>query len=255
MMLAVISPAKTLDFETPLPFDVRTKPKFLKDAYNLARKLRDLNASQLSKLMNISPKLGELNYKRYQEWEAPSKFQRARPAIFAFKGDVYTGFDVDSMARKDLDFAQKMLRMLSGIYGVLRPFDLMQAYRLEMGTSFATEKGKNLYAYWGDRITQSLNDDLKSERESTLINLASQEYFNAVRPALLKARVITPLFKEWRDGKLKIISFNAKRARGMMSHYIVKKRIKDPEELKQFDRDGYHYDAERTQSDEWLFVR
>lgn len=260
-MIAVISPAKTLDCETPPPFDMSTKPEFLSDANDLAGRLKKFSAKRLSGLMHISPKLGELNYTRYRDWGPTHPDARARPAIFAFKGDVYAGLDAASLSRRDLEFAQKHLRMLSGLYGVLRPFDLMQAYRLEMGTALKTDKGDNLYKYWGGRITASLNESLangdgkRKGREPVLVNLASQEYFGAVRPEALKARVITPMFKEWRNGKLKFISFNAKKARGMMSRYMICERLQDPEGLKGFDVAGYRFDAGGTDGDEWLFVR
>ena len=257
-MIAVISPAKTLDFETPTPVDETTKPKFLSDANALARRLKDLSAEQLCELMGVSAKLGELNYMRYRDWESapkPARSARSRQAVFAFKGDVYAGLDVASLSRDDLDFAQDHLRMLSGLYGVLRPFDLMQAYRLEMGTSFKTDKGDNLYQYWGGRITKSLNEDLGRDGEPVLVNLASQEYFGAVRPKDIKARVITPVFKERRNGALKIISFNAKKARGMMSRHLIQERLDDPEGLKSFDAAGYRYHPDGSSGDEWLFVR
>lgn len=263
-MIVVISPAKTLDFETPVPVKKCTKPQFLSDADNLVKQLKKLNASQISKLMSISPKLGELNYTRYRKWAGSataSKQACARAAIFAFKGDVYTGLDATSLKPADLEFAQEHLRMLSGLYGVLRPFDVMQAYRLEMGTAFKNDRGGNLYQYWDDRITDSLNKDLKratkktTKSEPVLINLASQEYFGAVDTDKLKARVVTPVFKEWRSGKLKFISFNAKKARGVMSRYLIQKRLDNPEDLKKFDVDGYRYDAGGSNDNEWLFAR
>lgn len=274
-MIVVISPAKTLDFETPVPVNKCTKARFASDADALVGRLREMSAAQISKLMKISAKLGELNHARYQDWRASANGNgAARAAIFAFKGDVYAGLDALNLTRDELDFAQNHLRVLSGLYGVLRPFDALQPYRLEMGTALKTDKGDNLYAYWGSRITDCLNGDLKRAASAkpsesakasakkasaksvpVLINLASQEYFGAVRATDIKARVITPVFKEWRDGKLKFISFNAKKARGMMSRYFIQRRLSDPEGLKQFDVGGYRYDESGSSDNEWLFAR
>ncbi len=254
-MLIVISPAKTLDFDTPPPIRKCTTPVFLDEAQELVGRLKKLSAGELSKLMGVSAKIAELNHHRYREWRQPFTTSNAKQALWAFRGDVYTGLEADSFDRKDLEFAQKHLRILSGLYGVLRPLDLIQAYRLEMGTRFATRRGDNLYQYWGDRIINRLNRDLKRMRSPALVNLASQEYFKSVRAGNLGARVITPVFKERKNGTYKIISFVAKRARGTMSRYIVKHRISDPADIKEFSEGGYRYSKRLSDDANWVFTR
>ena len=254
-MLMVISPAKTLDFETPVVTDIHTRPDFLNEAETLIEELRVLSPPQVSELMGISDKLGDLNFGRYLNWSRPFNTKNAKQAVLAFKGDVYTGLDAEHMTEKQLEWAQDHLRILSGLYGLLRPLDLMQAYRLEMGTRFANSGGKDLYAFWGEKITDALNTELAKEKTPILINLASNEYFRSVQTAQLNAQVITPVFKDWKGGKYKIISFYAKKARGLMSAYIIKNRIKNVEKIKQFNVDGYEYNEAMSSAKNWVFTR
>jgi len=254
-MLTVISPAKTLDFDTPTVTDAYTQPAHLTQSRKLVRRLRELSANDISKLMSVSDNLGELNQQRFKQWKTPFRPDNARQALFAFKGDVYLGLDAYSMAPADVEFAQDHLRILSGLYGLLRPLDLMQAYRLEMGTRLDTEQGSNLYQFWDDRITKSLNQELKQSDSHTLINLASGEYFKSIKTKQLKAEIITPAFKEYRDGQYKFIQFFAKKARGLMTRYLIDKKIDDPEALKGFDYAGYSYRPELSDDQEWVFTR
>ena len=254
-MLTVISPAKTLDLDTPAPVRKCTRPMFLDEAQELVDRLKKLSAGELSQLMSVSAKIAELNRRRYREWNQPFTPANAKQAVWAFRGDVYTGLEADSFKARDVEFAQKHLRMLSGLYGVLRPLDLIQAYRLEMGTRFMTRHGNNLYQFWGDKITECLNRELKRMRSPTLINLASQEYFKSVHANALGAPVITPVFKERRNGSYKVISFFAKRARGAMSRYIIRHRINDSADLKQFKEDGYCYRKQLSDEANWVFTR
>ena len=205
--------------------------------------------------MSISPALSELNSQRYQQWQTPFSPDNARQAIFAFKGDVYTGLQVENFDAKDINWAQQHLRILSGLYGLLRPLDLMQAYRLEMGTSLSTRRGKNLYEFWDTQITDGLNHQLKSIKSKYLINLASNEYFKSVKPKQLDAQIVTPAFMDWKDDEYKMIGFFAKKARGSMSAWIIKNRIKTPERLEEFDEDGYRYDAALSTTDKPVFLR
>jgi len=254
-MLMVISPAKTLDFETPVTVSKTTQPEFLDSAETLIEQLRELSPAQVSGLMSISDKLGLLNFDRFQAWQRPLTKKNARPAVLAFKGDVYSGLAAETFTHEDLDFAQQHLRILSGLYGLLRPLDLMLPYRLEMGTRFANRGGANLYAFWGDRIAQALNEQLAHADERVLVNLASQEYFKAVPLKTLEAQVITPVFKDWKNGQYKIISFYAKKARGMMSAYIIKNRLTRVEKIKDFDTGGYRYQPDLSSATDWVFTR
>lgn len=254
-MLLLISPAKTLDFETPAPTAEFTQADFLKQSKQLISELRVLAPHDISNLMSISDKLSLLNFDRFASWKTPFKPTNAKQALFAFQGDVYTGMQAETFSAGDIQFAQQHLRILSGLYGLLRPLDLMQAYRLEMGTSFANSRGKNLYEFWGDTITGAVNKQLKELQSSVVINLASHEYFNAVKPKLLKAEIITPIFKDQKNGQYKIISFFAKKARGMMSTYIIQHRITDPEAIKQFNVAGYGFDPAMSSEREWVFTR
>ena len=250
-MITIISPAKTLDFETPAPTEIASTPHFQKDADYLASKLSKLKPSELSKLMNISAKLAELNAMRYAIWKnAPHK-----QALFAYNGDVYDGLDASTLSPAEIDFAQQNLRIISGLYGLLQPLDAIKPYRIEMGTGFATPKGENLYKYWGDRITDQLKKSIKNTGDNVLVNLASQEYFAAINTKKLKARIITPSFKDKSNGNYAIISFFAKRARGMMSRYIIQNAITDFEMLVGFDAGGYHFNHELTKGDNWVFTR
>ena len=233
-MLAIISPAKTLDFETLSLTNSSSCPEFLDHSQNLIDTLRTLPQSKLCSLMSISSKLAALNEQRYQDWSLPFTTSNAKQAIMAFKGDVYAGFTFEEYNEKDFAYAQKHLRILSGLYGLLRPLDLIQPYRLEMGTKLATPQGKNLYDFWGSKLTNALNGAIKNSGIQILVNLASNEYYNAVDKTVLQGRVITPIFKDYKNGDLKIISFFAKKARGAMSDYLVRHRINKPEGLKEF---------------------
>ncbi len=254
-MLLVISPAKNLDYETPLPTRKHSKAQLLDEAATLMEDLRQLAPHELSKLMHISDKLGTLNYDRNQAWQPPFTLKNARQAVLAFKGDVYLGLNAYEMDDDDLTFAQEHLRILSGLYGLLRPLDLVQPYRLEMGTKFATARGGDLYSFWGDKITEALNKQLKKLETPVLINLASNEYFKSVKPKALKAEVITPVFKDYKNGQYKVISFYAKKARGLMSAYIIKHRLTDPQGIKAFDTAGYGYNEAMSSAREWVFTR
>ncbi len=250
-MLVVISPAKKLDYSSSVEAPLLSQPALLDHAQELSQGLKKLAPQDVSSLMHLSDKLGTLNYERFQEWQTPFNADNARAAVLAFKGDVYLGLDADNMSAADLHWAQDHLRILSGLYGVLRPLDLMQAYRLEMGTKFATPRGKDLYQFWGDIITGELNQ-LAS---SVLVNLASNEYFKAVRKKDITARIVTPVFMDMKDDKYKIISFYAKKARGMMSRYIIQNRITEIEQINQFDSDGYRYNAALSEADAPVFLR
>ena len=254
-MLIVISPAKTLDYDTPLKIRTHSQPDFLDDAEILIEELRHLDPPDISSLMSISDKLGALNHGRYQDWQRPFTPDNARQALLAFKGDVYTGLEAETLTAADLKWAQKHLRILSGLYGLLKPLDLMQPYRLEMGTRFANSRGKDLYQFWGQRITDALNGELARARHPVLINLASNEYFKAVNPKALTAEVITPVFKDRKGDQYKIVSFYAKKARGMMTGHIIRNRLTDPETLKTFDDGGYRYNAAASTANEWVFLR
>lgn len=254
-MLIVVSPAKSLDYETPLPTTRRSKAVFLEEASELVTDLKTLSPDDLSGLMGISEPLGELNFERFQEWALPFRTSNARQAMFAFKGDVYVGLDAYGFSDDDVEFAQEHLRILSGLYGVLRPLDLMRAYRLEMGTKLANEHGRNLYEFWGEKISGQLNKQLKRLGSKTLVNLASNEYFKSVDLKTLKADIVTPVFKDWKNGKYKIISFFAKKARGRMSAYIIQNQLSSADELKGFDWDGYNYAPDQGGAGELVFTR
>ena len=254
-MLIVISPAKTLDFETAPITKEFTQPEFLKESKKLVSELKKLNPAEVSSLMKISDKLGTLNYLRFNEWKPPFNLNNAKQALLAFKGDVYTGIEAETFSNQDLKFAQKHLRILSGLYGVLKPLDLMQAYRLEMGTQFENKQGKDLYEFWGGKLTDQVNKDLKAAKSKVLINLASNEYFKSLQAEDIDAEIIVPVFKDFKNGKYKIISFYAKKARGLMSAYIIKNRLKKPEDIKAFDVDGYKYSKSESSGNNWVFLR
>jgi len=252
-MLILISPAKNLNFD-PLDKDLEaTQPAFLKETRQLAKTAKALSKGQLKRLMNLSDKLTDLNYERFQAFKTPFTIDNAKPAALAFAGDVYQGLEASTMKSADLDWAQDHLRILSGLYGLLRPLDLIQPYRLEMGRPLKTEKADNLYGFWQDKLTRQVNKDLNGSQ--TLVNLASNEYFGAIDPAKVKGDIITPQFKEIRDGKARFISFTAKKARGTMARYIIDKRIDDPEELKGFKRDGYRFNKSLSKGNNWVFTR
>lgn len=254
-MLAVISPAKTLDFESSCPPHSPTQPEFLEDSAALIEVLRKKTRPQLADLMGISEKLADLNYTRYRDWQLPFTDDNARAALLAFKGDVYTGFELGSYSKSDFQFAQKHLRILSGLYGVLRPLDLMQPYRLEMGTQLKNPRGKNLYAFWGDKITRNLKAALTKSGSDVLVNLASNEYFSAVDAESLSSRIVTPQFKDLKNGTYKFMSYYGKKARGMMCEFIVRNRVTDPTGLKKFKMEGYRYNAKLSSGDDWVFTR
>ena len=254
-MLVVISPAKTLDFETPAVTNTATKPVMLKDSTELVDLMRGYAPEDIVNLMSVSQKIGELNSERFMNWHTPFTKKNAKQAVLAFKGDVYTGLDAETFAQEDFDFAQSHLRILSGLYGVLKPLDLIQAYRLEMGTKLQNERGKNLYEFWGDKPSLALKKQMASLDSNVLINLASNEYFNVVDKKLLDADIITPVFKDFKNGKYKIISFYAKKARGLMSAYIIKHRIEDPAKLKKFTTAGYRFDKDSSDAKQWVFLR
>jgi uncharacterized protein len=258
-MILVISPAKALDYETPPTTTTFTQPDFLDHAAELIEVLREKSPAQIAELMSLSDPLSSLNVARYASWSRPFAADNAKQALLAFNGDVYEGLDAKTLDDEDLAWAQDHLRILSGLYGVLRPLDLMQAYRLEMGTRLANPRGKNLYEFWGERITDELNRLLAREeeagRERVLLNLASDEYFKSVKPKKLAGRIVTPVFEDWKGGRYKIISFYAKRARGLMSRYVITSRIDEVEALQGFDAEGYAFAADASDADTLVFRR
>ena len=254
-MLMVISPAKTLDFETPAVTQRFTQPQYLDHSQELIEQLRTLSPAQISELMHVSDKIGGLNAARFGSWNPAFTHDNAKQALLAFKGDVYTGLHAEDFSDADFDYAQTHLRMLSGLYGLLRPLDLMQPYRLEMGTKFANARGKDLYAFWGTRISEWLNEALAEQGDEVLLNLASNEYFSAVKRPALNARIINTEFRDQKNGQYKIISFYAKKARGMMARFVIQERIQNPEQLKAFDEQGYRFSAELSKADNLVFLR
>ena len=252
-MKIVISPAKSLNFEKQLPTSRFTEPKFLKEATTIQKTLKKKKPKQLMELMDISDKLAELNWQRNQAWQTPFTTDNARAAVYAFDGDVYQGLDVYTLAEDKLDVLQDKLRILSGLYGLLQPLDLMQPYRLEMGTTLPIGKNKNLYEFWKKTVTKSLNEELT--KDELFVNLASNEYFSAVDTKTLKVPVITPEFKDFKDGKLKMISFFAKKARGLMVRYIIDNDIETLEGLKGFNYEGYSFDASLSSGNKLVFTR
>lgn len=254
-MLIVISPAKTLDFETPPGTGSFTVPDYLDDAAVLVERMRRCSALDIAERMQVSMKIAELNFERFQAWHAPFTPDNAKQAVLAFKGDVYTGLDAGTFDSRDFKFAQAHLRILSGLYGLLRPLDLMQPYRLEMGRKVDTERGRSLYEFWGDRITEGLNRQLKRLKTPWLINLASGEYFKAVRPAKLDGEVITPEFRDWKNGQYRMLGVYAKKARGRLSRFVIRNRLTDPQDMKDFDEDGYRFNEEMSTANKWVFTR
>lgn len=254
-MLIVVSPAKTLDFETPPTVTEFSQPRFLDHSAKLVEEMRKMAPQDISNLMGVSDKIASLNAARYEQWQQPFTLDNAKQAVLAFKGDVYTGLDASTLTDDDLNFAQSHLRILSGLYGVLRPLDLMQPYRLEMGIKLANDAGKDLYSFWGEQLTESLNKELANEEPSVLINLASNEYFKSIKPKSLTADIITPVFKDEKNGKYKIISFYAKKARGLMTRYIIENRIDSPEALKDFNYEGYYFVPAESSDKKWVFYR
>ncbi|MAQ76353.1 MAG: hypothetical protein CL613_08485 [Aquimarina sp.] len=253
-MKIVISPAKSLNFESDLPTTRGTQPQFLETAAQINRKLARMSKQEIGDLMSISDKLADLNYTRYQDFQEDHTKKNSRPAVYAFDGDVYTGLDAYTIPTDKLDRLQDTLRILSGMYGMLRPLDLIQPYRLEMGTKLPIERKDNLYEVWKETVTKALNDEL--EDDELFINLASNEYFGAVDTKKLKVPVITPVFKDWKNDKLKVISFYAKKARGLMVRYIIDTNAKTIEDIKGFNYEGYSFSEEYTKKkNELVFVR
>lgn len=250
----VISPAKTLDY-SGADYPDFTVPAVLNQSEALVNQLSTYDASELSKLMKISDKLADLNQQRYQDFETPFTPENAKQALLVFNGDVYRGIDVENYDSDDLAFAQDHLRILSGLYGILRPLDLMQPYRLEMGTKLKNERGRNLYEFWGSQISELINEALAEEETPYLVNLASNEYFKSVDLKALKAKVLNIAFKENKSGTYKVVAIHAKRARGMMVDFVIRNRIESLELMKGFDRDGYAFNAELSTDDEWVFCR
>jgi len=254
-MLMVISPAKDLDYQQPAPVTDFTLPDFADDAGELAAVCRKLTPADLSSLMHISDKLAGLNVARFASWHYPFDVTQAKQALFAFNGDVYQGLQANTLTRDQLTYAQNHLRILSGLYGVLRPLDLMLAYRLEMGTSLTNPRGSNLYQFWGEKVTQALELQLQDQHAPFLLNLASQEYFKVVKPKLLSKPVIDVQFKDQKNGQYKVISFFAKKARGMMARYVIEQQIDSIEGLKAFAVDGYQFAPEQSKGQSLVFTR
>ncbi|MEH0666707.1 peroxide stress protein YaaA [Vibrio scophthalmi] len=254
-MLIVVSPAKTLDYESPLVTETYTQPELIDYSKQLIEVCRKLTPADVASLMKVSDKIADLNVGRFQEWSETFTLDNARQAILAFKGDVYTGLDAQTLTEADFEYAQRHLRMLSGLYGLLKPLDLMQPYRLEMGTKLANEKGSNLYQFWGNVITDKLNQAITEQGDNVLINLASNEYFKAVKQKNLDAQVITPVFKDCKNGQYKVISFYAKKARGMMARFIIENRIESVADLTQFNTAGYTFAEDESSATELAFKR
>ncbi|MCU4376818.1 peroxide stress protein YaaA [Acinetobacter haemolyticus] len=254
-MLALISPAKTLDYTTALPTDTYTQPRLLEQSQQLIDVCRKLSASEIASLMTVSEKIANLNVERFRDWNADFDFSNARQALFAFKGDVYTGLDAYHLKDQDINFAQQHLRMLSGLYGLLRPLDLMMPYRLEMGTKLKNSRGHNLYEFWGNIITDQINQDLAEIDAKVLVNLASDEYYKSVNEKKIQAEIIKPVFLDQKNGKYKVISFYAKKARGLMARYLIENKLNQVEQLKAFDSEGYYFDAESSSNKELVFKR
>ena len=253
-MLLLISPAKTLDFE-PTGLKKKTKPRFLAESQTLVDVLKEKSAADIKKLMSVSDKIAALNVDRYQNFKTPFTLKNAKQAMYAFRGDVYTGLDADSFDDKDIAFAQDHLRILSGLYGLLKPLDLMQPYRLEMGTKLSNNQGKNLYEFWDDKITKVINKDLKKTNSKAIINLASKEYFKSVQAKELNGDLYDIAFKEEKNGQFKIVAFFAKKARGMMCNFIIKNKITDPKHLIGFDMANYVFNEELSSEREFVFTR
>jgi len=254
-MLMLLSPAKTLDYKTPVTTNSFSIPDYLGKSAELVKVLKQKSFLDLMELMQVSQKIAELNVERFNQWKLPFSTENAKQAVLAFKGDVYTGLDASALSENRLAYTQSHLRILSGLYGLLRPLDLMQPYRLEMGLKLTTKKGENLYQFWGEKITDALNVLLAKQDEPVLINLASNEYFKSVQKKNLDGRLITPEFKDWKNGKYKMISFFAKKARGLMVRYAIDHNIQKAEVLQNFDYDGYHFNLELSQADKWVFSR
>ena len=254
-MLFVMSPAKSLNFETKSNAQTSSEPLFLSDSEKIMSVLKKKSVNKLMKMQDISKNLGELNFLRNQNWNTETKKASNKQAISSFHGEVYVGLNESDFTEEDYTFAQDHLRVLSGLYGILKPLDLIQPYRLEMGTQLKTTRGKNIYEFWKMRITESLNNEFEKDEKPVLINLASEEYFKSIKPKNLKADIIQPVFMDKKNGKFKVISFFAKKARGLMARFVIKNRIDSPEELKAFDSEGYLYSEEMSADNKWVFLR
>lgn len=254
-MLTVISPAKTLDFDNPPTTRKATQPQFLDRAALLVEDARQMSPDDIRALMGVSENIAELNHARFMNWAQPFSLDNAKQSVLAFKGDVYTGLEAETLNTAQLGFAQKHLRILSGLYGLLRPLDLMQPYRLEMGLKFANSGGKNLYEFWGNDITGALQKQLKKSGTKVLVNLASNEYFRAVKARELEADIVTPVFKDLKGDKYKVISFFAKKARGQMARFIIENELNEPDGMKKFKVDGYRYNRAESSAREMVFTR
>jgi cytoplasmic iron level regulating protein YaaA (DUF328/UPF0246 family) len=254
-MLITLSPSKGQDFETPALSKTCSKPEALKDSELLIRELRKIKQQDIQQLMSVSENIAKLTADRYKSFNTPFTPKNAKQAIFAFKGDVYSGIDIEKYKEADLKYAQNHLRILSGLYGCLRPLDLIQPYRLEMKTKLHNVRGENLYQFWGDSITEELNKELDKQKQPVLVNLASNEYFKSVKPKQLKGRLLNINFKETKDGKTRVVAIFAKRARGMMTDYILRNRLEKPEDIKKFKMGGYRFRKELSDDRQWTFER
>ncbi len=254
-MLMFLSPAKSLDFKTLPHIATHTQPAYLKQSETLIRQLRKLSPADIANLMDLSDPLAALNFSRYADWHLPFTPENAKQAALAFDGDVYDGFAARELSPDDLDFAQKQVRILSGLYGILKPLDLIQPYRLEMGTKFANKAGKDLYTFWGERLLNAINAELAEMPRPVAVNLASEEYFKAALGRKIKGELIQPVFEDWKNGQYKIISFYAKRARGLMTRFATVNRLSEPEGLKDFDYDGYAFEPSVSDVARWVFRR
>ena len=254
-MITLMNSSKTLNFERPARISKHTIPEFLDDSKLLVARLQKLSVSDCSRLMGVSENLAILNVKRYQNWLTSPVGSEAKQALLAFSGDIYAAMDTERYNIKDFNFAQKHLRILSGLYGLLRPLDLIQPYRLEMATKLKTDRGQDLYRFWGTRINASLNEMLKREKSGVLVNLASAEYFKAAKPKALRADVITPVFKDYKDSSYRVVAIYAKKARGLMCNYIIQNRITRVEDLQAFKSDGYRFARQLSSQSDWVFTR
>jgi len=254
-MLTVISPAKTLDYDSPPTTRKKSRAQFLDRSATLVEQARKLSPEDIRDLMGVSEKIADLNHQRFMNWGEPFNFSNAKQALLAFKGDVYIGLDANTLDEDQLAYAQQHLRILSGLYGVLRPLDMMQPYRLEMGLKFNNPGGTDLYAFWGSELTSSINRQMKKIKSRVLLNLASNEYFKALQPAEMNAEVITPVFKDEKNGKYRVMSFYAKQARGQMARYVIEKQLSDPAQLKKYRCGGYRYSSAESTADRMVFLR
>ncbi len=254
-MIIIISPAKRLDIKTNGKIRKNTTPGFLDKSTQLIEELRQFSPTDLAVLMNVSDDIANLTFERYSQWKTPFDTENAGQALLSFNGDVYRSMKPENFSGDDMDFAQDHLRILSGLYGMLRPLDLIQPYRLEMGAKLITSGGKSLYRFWTGTITEAINNDLEKHREKVLVNLASQEYFRVIDTEKLRGKVVTPVFKEYRNDKYKVIGILAKKARGMMGRFIIQNRLSKAEDIKHFSMEGYSYDDNQSSDNEWVFTR